>query len=68
MFEEAEQYAHKVNKSRSQLYVEAIKEYLARHGSDNITAAMNDVCNIVGEQDTAFATRAAQQILNRESW
>ena len=68
VFEEAEQFARKVNKSRSQLYVMAIKEYLERHESDNITEAMNGVCDLLSEQDTRFATTAAQKILSKESW
>ena len=68
VFEEAEQFAHKVNKSRSQLYVMAIQEYLARHESDNITEAMNGVCDLLSEQDTRFTSAAAQKILSKEPW
>ncbi len=68
VFEEAERFARKVNKSRSQLYVVAIKEYLARHASNNITETMNGVCDLLSEQDTRFTTTAAQKILSKESW
>ena len=68
VFEEAEQFAHKVNRSRSQLYMMAIREYLARHESDNITEAMNGVCDLLSEQDSKFTTTVAQKILSKESW
>ncbi|MCF6334771.1 MAG: hypothetical protein L3J12_03415 [Spirochaetales bacterium] len=68
VFKEAEQFAHKVNRSRSQLYVMAIQEYLARHKSDNITETMNSVCELLSEQDSRFMTRAAQKIISKESW
>ena len=68
VFEEAEEFAHRVKKSRSQLYVVAIKEYLARHASDNITGAMNDVSDLLGEQNPLFTTAAAQKILAIEPW
>lgn len=68
VFKEAEQFARSLNKSRSQLYVEAIEEYLARHASDNITVTMNNVCDLLSEQDTKIVTKTAQKILSREPW
>lgn len=68
VFAEAERFARHAKKSRSQLYVEAITEYLARHAPNSITEAMNGVCDRVGEQDTDFATAAAHRTLARESW
>ena len=68
VFEEAEEFAHQVKKSRSQLYAVAIKEYLARHTSDNITEAINGVCDLLGTQDSLFTTTAAQKILKKEPW
>ena len=68
VFEEAERFARHLKKSRSQLYVEALTEYLARHAPNNITEAMNGVCDHLTEQDTEFATTAAHRTLARESW
>ncbi len=68
VFEEAEKFAHRVKKSRSQLYVVALKEYLSRHASDNITEAINGVCDLLGEQNSSFTTFAAQKILEKEPW
>ena len=68
VFEEAERFARRLKKFRSQLYVEALTEYLARHAPNNITEAMNGVCDRLTEQDTDFATAAARRTLGRESW
>lgn len=68
VFKEAEEFAHRIKKSRSQLYVTAIEEYLARHTFDNVTKAMNDVCDLLENQDTLFTTAAAQKILAKEVW
>jgi metal-responsive CopG/Arc/MetJ family transcriptional regulator len=68
VFEDAEQFARNVQQSRSQLYVAAIKEYLARHAADNITNTMNSVCDSLEEQDTEFANAAALKILSSEPW
>ncbi len=68
IFEEAEQFARNGKKSRSQLYVAALKEYLSRHASDNITQTMNSVCDCLEKQDTEFANAAALKILSSEPW
>ncbi len=68
VFKEAERFARHLKKSRSQLYAEAIREYLARRVPDSITEAMNSVCDRLREQDTEFATSAARKMLARESW
>ena len=68
VFEQAEGLARRLRKSRSQLYAEALSEYLLRHDEDAITAAMNAVCDALGSsQDPAFAAAAAR-ILERTEW
>jgi len=68
VFEEAERFAHQLKKSRSQLYVEALTEYLARHAPNSVTEAMNEVCDRLGDRDTEFAAAVARTTLARESW
>ncbi len=68
VFREADRFAHRSKKSRSQLYTEAITEYLARHSPDAVTEAMDSVCDRLDVEDDKFTTRAAQKILKRESW
>ena len=41
LFQAAELHAERVRKSRSQLYAEALAEYLARHAPEEVTNAMN---------------------------
>ncbi|HPS77196.1 MAG TPA: hypothetical protein PLS53_03470 [Thermoanaerobaculaceae bacterium] len=43
IFREAERFARESRKSRSQLFSEAVAEYLARHTPDAVTEAMNRV-------------------------
>jgi predicted metal-dependent hydrolase len=68
VFKEVEKYARKSKKSRSQLYVEAITEYLERHASDTITDAMNNVSDKLGKIDNSFTVKAAKKILSQEQW
>ncbi len=66
IFEEAERLARRTKRSRSQLFSDAVKEYLARHTTDDVTEAMNRVCVDVGVDD--FTASAARDILKRVEW
>lgn len=67
VFADAEKLAHRLSKSRSELYSRAVREYVARHSPDQITETLDVLCE---EQapDTGFATAAAQQTLERSEW
>ncbi len=68
IFEKAERLARRSSKSRSELYSSAIREYLARHTPDEITAAMDRVCELVNEGPDTFVTDAARRILAGTEW
>jgi len=68
LFEAAERQARRERKSRSQLYAEALSEYLARHGPDEVTEAMNRVVDEVMEPSDPMVTAAARRILERTEW
>jgi len=68
LFREAEQHARRAQKSRSQLYAEALAEYLARHAPDEVTAAMDRVVEQVGPEPDAFGAAAARRVLERVEW
>ncbi len=68
VFRGAERLARRSRKSRSQLYSEALKEYVARHASDEVTEAVNRVCDQLGDQKDPFLSLAARQVLARSEW
>ena len=70
IFEGAERLARRTKRSRSQLFSDAVKEYLARHTTDDVTEAMNRVCVDVGVGVGAddFTASAARDILKRVEW
>lgn len=65
IFEVAERLARRTRKSRSQLFSEALKEYLARHVPDEIRDAMNRACHEAGETKDPFVSSAAHRILRQ---
>ena len=68
VFKGAERLVRRTKKSRSQLYSEALKEYVARHSEDEITEAMNRVCDEVDTTPEPFLTEAARRTLERVEW
>ena len=69
VFRAAERQARRMKKSRSQLYGEAISEYLTRHVPDEVTAAMNRVVEQLQEPTIdPFVTAAARRVLERSEW
>ena len=68
VFKVAEQLARRTKKSRSQLFSDAVREYVARHAADDITDAMNRVCAEVDTQPDKFAAAASSRILKRAEW
>jgi metal-responsive CopG/Arc/MetJ family transcriptional regulator len=68
VFHAAERHARRARKSRSQLYAEALSEYLARHAPDEVTEAMNQVVDLLTESTDAFVTAAARRVLERCEW
>ncbi|MGO8788983.1 MAG: hypothetical protein ACLQVL_16580 [Terriglobia bacterium] len=65
LYQGAERLARRTKKSRSRLYGDALKEYLARHAPDDVTEAMNGACAEVGETQDLFVSSAARRTLKR---
>ncbi|HEY2380220.1 MAG TPA: hypothetical protein VGK48_03460 [Terriglobia bacterium] len=68
VFQRAERYARREKKSRSELYAEAIAEYLARHDADAVTEAMNKTIEEVGKSIDPFVREATRRTLKRIEW
>ncbi len=69
VFRAAERHAKRAHKSRSQLYAEALAEYLTRHAPEEVTEAMNRVLDRLGEpQINPFVARAGRRVLERTDW
>ncbi len=69
VFQAAERHAKRVRKSRSQLYSEALAEYLARHAPDEVIEAMNRVVEQLGEpQADPFLAASTRRVFQRTEW
>jgi metal-responsive CopG/Arc/MetJ family transcriptional regulator len=68
VFEGAERFARRTKKSRSQLFSDAVKEYLARHAPDEITDAMDGVCAELETTKDEFVSSASRHVLKQSEW
>ena len=68
LFLAAERQAKRTRKTRGQLYAEALAEYLARHAPDEVTEAMNQVVERLGEPrpDPLLAAAARRTFVHTE--
>jgi len=71
VFQKAEKLARRLKKSRSQLYQDAIGDYLARHDEGSMIEAINRVCDDPDAADPetdAFVAAWARHTLERTEW
>ena len=68
VFQRAERLARRGRRSRSELFSAALREYVARHAPDEVTDAMNRVCEQVGSQRDPFVAAAGRRILEKAEW
>jgi metal-responsive CopG/Arc/MetJ family transcriptional regulator len=68
VFVRAERLAKRTKKSRSQLFSDAVREYLARHAAEEVTEAMDRACAGLGRSADQFTSAAARRILERSEW
>lgn len=68
IFQDAERLARRAKKSRSQLFSDALREYVARHAPDEVTEAMDRVATEVGDTADEFVRAAARRVLDRTEW
>jgi hypothetical protein len=67
LFADAEQLAREQKKSRSRLYGDAVREYLARHSTVSVTATLDRVCDEV-DLTSELTRAAARHTLERSDW
>lgn len=68
LFAQADRLAKRSRRSRSEVYSAALREYVARHAPDEVTAGLDAVVAEIGEAPDAFASRAARRTLGHDEW
>jgi metal-responsive CopG/Arc/MetJ family transcriptional regulator len=68
LFADAERLSRRLKMPRSRVYSEAVREYVARHDPDEVTAKLDVVLGKIRPARDPFLTRAARQALERVEW
>jgi metal-responsive CopG/Arc/MetJ family transcriptional regulator len=68
IYRDAERLSRRLKKSRSQVYTEAVTEYIARHDPEAVTEAMNRVCEAVDTYPDPAVSEAARRTLESVEW
>lgn len=70
VFDKAEQLARAAGRSRSEVYSAALREYVARHDPDEVTAAVDRAMKGLGEEATPddFIREAGRRVLESSEW
>lgn len=68
IFEKADQLAKRLGKTRSQLYQEAVNEYLLRHDGSEITRALDQLCEGTDTAADSAVAESSRRILYRSEW
>jgi hypothetical protein len=68
LYERAERLAKRTGRSRSRLFTDALREYVAAHSPDEVTEAMNKACDEIGSTSDRFVRAVARRVLERSDW
>jgi len=69
LFAQVDRLAKRARRSRSAVYSAALREYVARHSPDEVTAGLDSVIAEVGQPaDDRFAAAAARATLTSAEW
>jgi metal-responsive CopG/Arc/MetJ family transcriptional regulator len=70
LFEAVEKIVKRSKRHRSEIYADALREYVARHSDDEITAALKAALENIheSEEDKQFRRAATYHSLKRIEW
>jgi len=68
LLKRAEWFARQTKRSRSRVFCDALRDYLAQHSPHKITEAMNQACAEIGDTKDSLVSSAMHRILERTEW
>lgn len=68
LFRRADELAGRLGKSRSEVYREALADYVARRDPGAVTRALDEITEELAGEDDTFVAEAARQTLQRSEW
>jgi predicted transcriptional regulator len=68
LFAQADALANRLGKSRSEIYREALADYVARREPGAVTRAIDELASEPAGEGRAFVDEAARRTLERNEW
>ncbi len=68
LFRRADELATRLRKSRSELYREALADYVARRDPRAVTSALNEIADELAGDRAGFVGEVARRSLRRNEW
>jgi predicted transcriptional regulator len=68
VYEQAEEFARRTGRSRSEIYSTALRDYLAHHQPMPVTSAMDQALDAIDPEPDPFLDSAARETLARAEW
>jgi len=68
LFRKADELANRLGKSRSEVYREALADYVSRREPGNVTRALDELADELAADGGQFGAQAARRALERSEW
>jgi len=68
LFRKADELAGRMGKSRSEVYRDALADYVARRDPGAITRALDEIAGELSADERAFTAAAARRTLAQSEW
>jgi len=68
LFRKADELAGRMGKSRSEVYREALADYVCRRDPGAVTRALDEIADEISAEERAFTTAAARRTLAQSEW
>jgi predicted transcriptional regulator len=68
VFAEADRLAERLGKTRSQLYTEALVEFLIRYDPDTVTQRLSEIWDSICEPEDRFVSETSRSVLENVEW
>jgi metal-responsive CopG/Arc/MetJ family transcriptional regulator len=68
LFRKADELASRLGKSRSEVYRDALADYVSRRDPGAVTRALDEVAGEISSEERAFTSAAARRTLSQSEW
>ncbi len=68
LFRKADELAGRMGKSRSEVYRDALADYVSRRDPAAVTRALDEIADEISTEEQAFTTAAARRTLAQSEW